>query len=65
MWPGPFRRDHDHVVARRGGDAPVVDVEAVREEDRGARLEVRLDVLVEDLRLHLVGEQDRDELRAR
>ena len=36
MWPGPLRRDHDHVVARRRRDAPVVDVEAVREEQRGA-----------------------------
>ena len=33
--------DHDHVVAGRGRDAPVVDVEPVGEEQRGAGLEVR------------------------
>ena len=52
-----LRRDHDHVVARRRVDAAVVDVEAVREEHGGARREVRLDVLLEDLRLHLVGQR--------
>ena len=35
------------------------------EQHRGTRREVRLDVLGEHLRLHLVGQQDRDELRAR
>ena len=34
------------------------------EQHRGARSEVRLDVLAEDLWLHLVGQQDRDELGA-
>ena len=35
------------------------------EEDGGARREVRLDVVGVDLRLHLVGQEHRDELRAR
>ena len=34
------------------------------EEDDGARLEVRLDLLGEHLRCHLVGDEHRDELRA-
>ena len=37
----PLRRDHDHVVPLGRHDAAVVDVEAVREEQRRARLEVR------------------------
>ena len=60
----PLRRDHDHVVPGGGGDALVEDVEAVREEDGRVGLEVRLDELGEDRRLHLVGEEERDELRA-
>ena len=35
------------------------------EQHRGARGEIRLDVLREDLRLNLVGKEDRDELRTR
>ena len=31
--PAPFERDHDHVGAPQGRDAPEVDVEAVREQD--------------------------------
>ena len=60
---GALGRDHDHVVPDGGCDPFVEDVEAVGEEDGGAGLEVRLDVLREHLRLHLVGEQHRDELR--
>ena len=60
----PLRRDHDHVVPRGRRDAPVVDVEAVREEERGAGGEVRRDVLLVHARLHLVGQEQRDDLRA-
>ena len=59
-----FRGDHDHVVRRVGRDALVEDVEAVSEQDGGAGCEVCLDVLRVDLRLNLLGEEDRDELRA-
>ena len=64
MWPGPFGRDHDHVVLRRRRDASVVDVEAVGEQDGGARLEVRRDVGLVHGGLDLIGEQQRDDLRA-
>ena len=60
-----LRGDHDHVVGGVGRDALVEDVEAVGEEDGGTRREVRLDVLGVDLRLHLVGQEHRDELGAR
>ena len=59
-----LRRDHDHVVARVGRDPLVEDVEAVGEQHRRARREVRLDVRVVDGGLHLVRQQDRDELGA-
>ena len=59
-----LRRDHDHVVALGRRDAAVVDVEAVREEQRGARLEVRRDLLAVERRLRAVGNEQRDELRA-
>src|SRR4051794_8074676 len=62
--PRALRRDHDHVMPGGRGDPLVEDVEAVGEEHGCARREIRLDVLVEHLRLHLVGQQDRDELRA-
>jgi hypothetical protein len=39
-----------------------VDVEAVREQERGPGCEVRRDLGV-DLRLYLVGEEERDDLR--
>ena len=42
--PRTLRRDHDHVVPGRRGDAPVVDVEAVGEEQRRPRREVRRDL---------------------
>ena len=61
---GALRRDHHDVVALRRRDAAVVDVEAVREQERRARLEIRPDLLGVELRLHLVGDEDRDELRA-
>jgi hypothetical protein len=57
-----LRGDHDHIVAARRCDAPVVDVEAVREEDGGAFRQMRLDLRVEHLRLHLVGHQQGNDL---
>ena len=59
-----LRRDHDHVVVLGRRDAAEVDVQAVREEHRRARLEVRRDVGVPHLLLHVVGDEDRDDLRA-
>jgi hypothetical protein len=61
---GPLWRNHDHVVLRRRCDASVVDVEAVGEQDGGARLEVRRDVGLVHGGLHLIREQQRDDLRA-
>ena len=59
-----LRRDHDHVVPLGRRDALVVHVEAVREEQRSAGLEVRLDLVLVHLRLRAVGNEKRDELRA-
>ena len=61
---GALRRDHDHVVALGRRDAAVVDVEAVREEERRAGLEVRRDLVSNRARLRAVGDEERDELRA-
>ena len=60
---GALRRDHDHVVAGRRRDAAVVDVEAVREEERRARREVGRDLVFVERGLRAVGNEDRDELR--
>ena len=60
---GALRRDHDHVVPRGRRDPPVVDVEAVREEERGAGGEVRRHVLLVHARLHLIRQEQRDDLR--
>ena len=60
----PLRRDHDHVVARRRLDAPVMDVEPVGEEQCGARSQVRRDVGLVDRGLDLVRKQKRDDLGA-
>ena len=62
--PRPLGRDHDHVVPRPGVDLPEVDVEAVGEEQRRARLEIRRDLALVDALLHVVGEEDGDELGA-
>src|SRR5215208_1434824 len=61
---GALGRDHDHVVARAGLDLAEVDVEAVREENRGTGLEVRLDLALEDTLLHMIGQEDRDKAGA-
>ena len=49
-WPG------------RRLDAPVVHVEAVREEDRGAVGQVRRDLGLVEPRLRAVRDEERDEL---
>src|SRR6266508_1789365 len=59
---GPLRRHHDHVVAGLGSDPSVMDFEPVSEKDRGARLQVRRDLVVEHAWLHLVRQQHRDDL---
>ena len=64
MWPGPFGRDHDHVVARGRRDSAVVDREAVREEHRRAGVEVRRDLVAEERSLRAVGNEQRHELGA-
>ena len=59
-----LRRDHDHVVSLRRRDAAEMDVEPVREQHRGARLEIRRHLLVPHLLLHVVGEKQRHHLCA-
>jgi len=61
---GRLRRDHHDVVAGGGDDAAEMDVQAVREEQRGVGLEVRLDLLLVDALLHVVRHEDRDDLRS-
>ena len=50
-------------MAGRRLDAPVVHVEAVREEDRGAVGQVRRDLGLVEPRLRAVRDEERDELR--
>ena len=59
-----LRRDHEDVVAGRRRDPAVMDVEPVREHERRSVREVRRHLLFVDARLHLVGKEERDELRA-
>ena len=54
---------HDDVDVLGGLDVAVVDVEAVREGEGVAGLEVVLDVLLVDLGLSLVGGEDHDDVR--
>ena len=58
-----LRRDHQDVVAGRRLNPPVVNVEAVREHERGVVGEIRRDVFLVDALLHLIGEEERDDLR--
>ena len=62
MWPGPFGATMITSCPAGRRDPPVVDVEAVREEERGAGGEVRRHVLLVHARLHLVGQEQRDDL---
>src|SRR5579862_666692 len=60
---GRLRRDHDHVVPLRRSDAAEVDVQPVREQHGRAVVEVRRHLLVPHLLLHVVGEEQRHDLR--
>ena len=60
--PGRLRRHQGHVDVPGRLDLAVADVEAVREHQGVARLQVRCDVLFVQLRLHGVGGQDHDHL---
>src|SRR3954470_15416935 len=55
--PRPLWRDHDHVVARRWRDAPVMHVEAMRKEDRGALGKIRSDLVLVERGLRAVRHQ--------
>ena len=55
--------DHDHVDVLRRHDVLEVDVEAVAEAQRLAGLEVRGDLRLVDLPLHLVGQGDDNQRR--
>ena len=59
---GTLRRDHDHVDFRLREDLLEVHVEAMREGQRRALLDVRLDRLLVDLRLVLVRQQHHHEV---
>ena len=59
---GTLRRDHRHVDTVGRLDLPESDVEAVREEDRVAPVEMGGDVLLVDVALLGVGQQHHDEV---
>src|SRR5205823_6446019 len=59
---GRFGRDHRHVYGIRGLDLPEANVEAMREHQRIAGLEVRFDVPLVDLSLDRVWDQDHGDL---
>jgi hypothetical protein len=56
--------DHDDVVTGLGGDVAEADVEAVAEDQRGAVLEVRGDLVAVQVTLHLIRRQDHDHVGA-
>ena len=60
--PRPLRRDHAHVHPRRRLDQPVADGQPVREEQRVAFHQGRLDRLGIQAALHVVGNQDHDQV---
>ncbi len=57
-----LRGDHEDRVVLGRLDVAVVDVEAMGESDRGARLDVRLDVVGPDGALVLIRSQDHDDV---
>ena len=59
---GALGGHHDDIDVRSRLDVVEVDVEAVGEQQGGARLDVRLDLLTVEGGLHLVGGQDRDDV---
>ena len=60
---GPLGGDHDDVVAGGRLDVPEVDVEAMREKQRRAILEIRLDLVLVQLGLNLIGGENRHDVR--
>ena len=60
-----FRGDHAHVDVRRWLDESETDVEAVREEERVAVIQVGFDGLRVQLLLCRVGHQNHDDVRLR
>src|SRR6266513_1519143 len=61
---GGLRRHHPDVEILARLDQAVMDVEAVREGERGAFLDVRLDVFLVHLGVVLVGQQHHDDVGA-
>ena len=59
---GPLGGHHDDIDVRGRLDVTEVDVEAVGEQEGGAGLDVRLDLLAVEGGLHLVGGQDGDDI---
>ncbi|SKW58265.1 Uncharacterised protein [Mycobacteroides abscessus subsp. abscessus] len=59
---GALRGDHGNGDVGRRLDQTEVDVQAVSEEQRIAVLEVRLDLVLEDLGLRSVGREDHDDV---
>ncbi len=57
-----FRRDQDHVDVVARFDLLEVHVEAMREQQRGAGLDVRLDRFLVQLGLHHVGREHGDQI---
>ena len=62
---GRFGRDHAHIHEIGRLDLLEANVEAMREHQRIARLEVRRDALGVDLRLDRIWEQDHDHIGLR
>ena len=59
---GALGRDHDHVDVGARLDQPEMDVEAMREGERGAGLHIALEVVGLDRRLMLVGREDHEDV---
>ena len=60
---GPFWRDQKHIHVLRRFDRFEVNVEAVREDQRFAFFQVRLDLVAVDLPLKLIGDQHHNQVR--
>src|SRR5207247_891124 len=59
---GSLGSDHAYIDILRRGDEPEVDIEAVREHQRLARGEIRLDVFLIKLALDMIRDQHHDDL---
>ena len=60
---GTLRGDHDRAVAFRKVKLSVMDVEAVGRENDRVRLEVRTNLLTENLALDFVRQRENDDIR--